>query len=179
MTVKQKVKRKILKKFLFLLLAAALLCGIFFYYQTKIKVATMGILAIPVFTVVYVIIVIKSKFFKLLSDKDWEGEITAVNVKIAAEPITFGVAVARTPPKMIPYTVIDVKRDDQKNVTLTIMSSKMALCNFKTGGRIKHQKGTLYPILLDPPNPDNHFCPICGRVCDTESCPDCRVDFDK
>ena len=177
MTVKRKAKIKIFKKFILLLLIAVFFVGIFFYYQSKLQVSSKGIFAIPALVAIYLIIVIKSKFFKLLFDKDWAGEITAVSVKIAAEPITFGVAVGRRPPKMIPYTIVEVIKDDNKTVELEFMSSKMALCNFKVGDRIKHIKGTTYPILLDSPNPDNHFCPMCGRVNDTDFCLDCKIDF--
>ena len=177
MTVKRKISLKIFVKAVFLLLLAVAFCGIFFYYQTILQKSIYGIFAIPVLAILYILIAYKSKFFTMLFDKDWEGEVLSLDVKIAAEPITFGVAVGRTPPKMIPYTIIIVRTDNGKTVKLTIQSSKIALCNFRVGGRIKHYKGTKYPIILSEKTLPTRFCPICGRSLEASICPDCNINF--
>ena len=177
MKITTRICLRIIWKVLSMLFVAALLCGIYIHYSLILKDSSKGIYAIPAFAVIYIIILIKSKFFTTLSDKTWVGEIQSVKTVMAGAPITFSVIVERRPILIIPYTVVQVRKEDGTVVTLKIQSRKMNPSVFQIGGRIKHYKTTKYPILLDPPNSDLHFCPLCGRSLSNTYCPDCKVRF--
>ena len=177
MKITTRICLRVIWKVLSMLFIAVLLCGIYIYYRPVLKDASKGIFAIPAFAVLYIIILIKSKFFKTLSDKTWVGEIQSVKTIIAGAPITFSVIVERRPVLKIPYTIVEVRIEDGKVVTLKIQARKMSPSVFKIGGRIKHYKTAKYPVLLDPPRPDINFCPLCGRDLNNPFCPDCKIKF--
>ena len=177
MKITTRIWLRVIWKVVLMLLIAALLCSIYIHYRPMLKNASKGIFAIPALAVIYIFILVKSKFFKTLADKTWTGEILSVKTVMAAAPITFSVVVDRRPVLKIPYTVVEVRREDGKVVILKVQSRKMNPSVFKTGGKLKHYKTTKYPVLLDPPRPDINFCPLCGRDLNNTKCPDCKVRF--
>ena len=170
-----RIRLRIIWKVFTSLAVAALLCGIYLYYGSMLKNAAKGIYAIPAFAVVYIVFLFKSGSIKLLWDKDWIGEVLSVRTIMAYEPITYLVAISRGTPKIIPYTIVEVCKKNGKRIKLKIQSRKMSSSAFKIGGKIKHYRTTIYPILLDHPDPNLHFCPLCGRTLNNPYCPDCKV----
>lgn len=176
MSVRAKIILKIFVRVLILIAIAAVLVGIFLYYQAFLGKAENGIWAVPVFAIIFAFVIYKTKIINLVFDRDWEGEVKRVDTVINSEPITFSVAVGRRPPKKIPYTVVIVLKDNGKTVKLKIQSRKMAPLLFKIGDRIKHHKGAKYPIVLTSQK-HVYICPICGGWFKESKCPDCRVNF--
>ncbi len=177
MKINTRICMRVIWKVLLMLSIAVLFCVIYIHYSSMLKNASKGIYAIPALAAIYIVILVKSNFFKTLSDKTWVGEIQSVKTVMAGAPITFSVIVERRPVLIIPYTVVQVRKEDGTVVTLKIQSRKMNPSVFQIGGRIKHYKTAKYPILLDPPNSDLHFCPLCGRNLSNTYCPDCKVNF--
>ena len=175
MKLKSRIRFRIAWKVFMSIAVAVLFCVIYLYYSSLLKNAAKGIYAIPAFAVVYIVFLFKSGSIKLLWDKDWIGEVLSVRTIMAYEPITYAIAISRGTPKIIPYTIIEVRKENGKHIKLKIQSRKMSPSVFKVGGKIKHYRTTKYPVLLDYPDPDLHFCPLCGRTLNNPYCPDCKV----
>lgn len=176
MTVKSKIKRKIILRAVIMLLVAAALIAIHVAYYSTLKNARFGIFAIPFFALVYAIIMYKSKLLQMLFDKDWEGKVIKSDLILDWEPITFAVAVSRFPMKQIFYTVITVEKRRGEIVKIRIPAEKISYQVFRPNDIIKHYKGTKYPQNVSRSD-EIFICPVCGRTLSESDCPDCHVNF--
>ena len=176
MSVRRKIYLIIFKKALSLLAFAAVFTVLYIYYQSTLEKAQHGIWAIPVLAAIFVAIVLKTKIINLICDRDWEGEVQSVSSKIGYEPITLFSALGRRVPRQIPYTIVKVKKDNGKTVKFKFQSQHMAPSLFKVGGKIKHLKGTVFPLILTE-DKSVDICPMCGRWLKQRKCPDCKINF--
>lgn len=178
MEVRKKIYKKIAIRGIILLLVALAFVAIYFFHLPIISITKYKFMVIPVTVAVYIYIVYKLKFIHMLFDKEWEGTVISSTSYIGYEPITFGVAISRRPPKKIMYTLLLVSIDGiKKTKKIRIPSKIIDPTFFSSGDRLKHFKGAKYPQNLDRKD-EIFICPVCGKSCYYENfCPDCKIKF--
>ena len=126
MTIRDKIKKRILLRAIIMLLVAAALVVIYAAYYVRLKEAKFGIFAIPFFALVYAVVLYKSKLIQMLFDKDWEGKVIKSDLILDWEPLTFAVAVSRFPMKQIFYTVVTVEKKDGETFKFKVPVEKVS-----------------------------------------------------
>lgn len=177
MTVRQGVKRMILKKTVFLICIAVILFILFLvakpghsspgkYSNLIYTLATLGISLLVLLFIAW-----KIRYFHNLFSKEFTG--TVVDTKYER----FG-NYAITSIKNVNNFAIKVQLDNSKDIVeLRFSMNKISEKVYKAGDRIHRIKGTRYPINLTR-EAEQHICPICGwDSCLSDECPNCKIKY--
>ena len=177
MTVKQGVRKLIIKKTL-ILLCLALLFGAFCYMTSDHKRISSSnnmhliytLVSVGVSLVALIVIAVKMRYFELLFGREWTG--TVVDIKRQVLNVK-NVYVMGDLDNLILIVQFDGKKRKKK---VRLLGKKVSEVYF-VGDRIHRLKGTRYPINLTR-EVEQHICPICGRnSCFGDECPDCGIKY--
>ncbi len=178
MDIRRKLAQMIAKKVIVMVMLALFLivCTISVHDLTDYFYVIGSI----VLSIVILIIYLRaSDLWRIIRDKSWEGTVVNIRCEEAREPVTFAHAVDRTRrgiPKMIKYSIIEVKLNDGTNKKLKIPCRELDVNVFRVGDKIIHHKGMKYPLNPCRRN-EIHMCPACGRFLNDNYCPDCKFNF--
>ena len=176
MTVKDGLRRLIIKKTIFLLciaLALGLLCFFTSNHQGLPKNNNAHlkytVVSIVLSIVILLFIAWKIRFFHNLFAKEIKG--TVVNIKRE---------IIRTRKAMMSMddVVLFVQIDGtDKKIKIRLPGNKVGGNVYFVGDRVHRLKGTRFPINLTREE-KQHICPICARdSCYDDECPDCRIKY--
>jgi len=175
MTVKQGLRRRIIKKTLVLLCIAAVLGALCFFannhkglpdYEDAHYIYTLA--SVGLSAVALVFIAYKMRYFHDLFSKELFG--TIINIK---REIVRSFRANLNMDEIVLY----VQLDNGKKKKLRLPGYKVGNRVYYVGDRIHRLKGTRYPINLTREEVQ-HICPICGRdSCYEDECPDCNVKY--
>lgn len=176
MTVKQGVKRIIIKKTVILLCIAgifAVLC----YFANDHKMlpdhnnahliytlASVGLSLAALLFIAY-----KMRYFHDMFGKEWTGTIVGIKIEIVRSHRAL---------LSMDDIVLFIRLDSSdKRVKLRLPGNKVGRNVYFVGDRVHRLKGTRFPINLTREEAQ-HICPICGRdSCYDDECPDCGVKY--
>lgn len=170
------IKKKLNRKLAFrgLIGLAAGLVVFFVGYLTTLIYPNKTSYAVTVYVfcaVLTAFVIYKSKFFQLLLEKDYEGEIIS---KILWNGHYFPSFATR---RMVPtvYMDLEVKKSDgtvEKTTYNTVFISKSS---YGVGNKVVYLKGAKYLLVTDKKAPI--FCPLCATTSDQPECPNCKITF--
>ena len=176
MTVRQGMRRKIIKKTVILLCIAAIL-GVLCYFASAHKglpnynnshlIYTLATVGLSVVTLLF--IAFKMRYFHDIFAKEWTGTIISVKREIIRS--------YRANMNMDDLVMV-IKLDScERKVKLRLPGNKVGKNVYFVGDRVHRLKGTRFPINLTR-EVQQHICPICGRdSCYGDECPDCGVKY--
>lgn len=176
MTVKQGVRRRIIKKTVILLCIAAFL-GVLCYFASSHKklpnyndahlIYTLASVGLSIVALVF--IAIKIGYFHDIFAKEWTGTILSVRRDIIHSYRAY---------MNMDELVMVIKLDNsEKKVKLRLPGYKVGRNVYFTGDKVHRLKGTRFPINLTR-EVEQHICPLCGRdSCYGDECPDCNVQY--
>lgn len=176
MTVKQGIRKKLLKKSM-ILLCIAIILGVLCYlasshdnmpdYNNIHLIYTLASVGLSVVILIY--IAYKMRVFHLLFAKELTGTIISVRRDIIRSYRVY---------MGMDEVVLRIQLDNsQKKVKLRLPGNKVGNNVYFVGDRVHRLKGTRYPINLTR-EVQQHICPICGRdSCYGDECPDCNISY--
>lgn len=176
MTVKQGLKRIIIKKTIILLCIAVFLGFLCYLANTHDKIPDYNN-AHLIYTVVSVglslsalaFIAYKMRYFHDIFGKEWTGTIVSVKREIIR---------SYRANMSMDDLVLKIKLDNSdKIIKLRLPGHKVGKNVYFEGDRIHRIKGTRYPINLTREEAQ-HICPICGHdSCIEDTCPNCKIKY--
>ncbi len=171
--IKEKINRKIALKAL-LCLAAGLIIFTVGYFTTLIYPnKTEYAISVYIFSsAVFVFAVYKIKFFQLLFERSYDGEIVSKELRNGFY-IPYAVATRYMVPTV--YMDLDVKKTDGSIETVTYNCKLIAASCYNVGNKVKYLKGTKYLLVTDDNAPI--ICPLCAATLDHPECGRCEVSF--
>ncbi len=171
--IKEKINRKIAFKAL-LCLVVGLIIFTVGYFTTLIYPNNTGY-AISVYifcSSVFAFCVYKIKFFQLLFEKDFEGEIIS---KEFWNGYYFPYVASVRGRVSTVYMDIKVKKSDGKTKVITYNCMFIAASCYNVGNKVKYLKGTKYLLVTDDNAPI--ICPICAATLNSPECCRCSISF--
>ena len=178
-SIKQHVKRQIIKKSVFLVFLAVAVAFLAYISSDKAIVTgssnyrflyTVGSLVLSV--AVVILVAFKIGYFRLLFSKEWTGTV------IEAHDSAFNFKIGKDSIRNTNAFSIKVRLDgSNKTKKLTFNMNKITSKVYSSGDRIHFIKGTKYPINITREE-EQHICPMCARnSCLGDYCPDCRLHY--
>lgn len=176
MTVKQGLRRIIIKKTIFLICIAAIF-GFLCYFSGNHKGLPeygnahlmYSLATIALSLILLIVIAVKIRYFHNLFSKELTGTIVSVKREVIR---------TRRALMNMDDVVLVVQADGKKRkVKLRLPGNKVGNNVYFVGDSIHRLKGTRFPINLTREE-HQHICPICGRdSCYGDECPDCGVKY--
>ena len=171
--IKGKINRRLALRAL-LCLAAGLIIFTVGYFTTQIYPNKTGY-AVSVYmfcSAVFALCVYLIKFFQLLFEKSYDGEIVSKELRNG-----FYVPHAVATKYMVPtvYMDLDVKKTDGSIETVTYNCKFIATSCYNVGNKVKYLKGTKYLLVTDDNAPI--ICPLCAATLSTPECSRCEITF--
>ncbi len=176
MTVKQGVRRRIIKKSIILLCIAAILALLCYLASGHDRIPDHNhahliytLASIGLSLIVLLFIAIKIRLFHDVFGKEWTGTVLKTKREIVRS--------YRANLNMDDLVMIIKLDNSDKKVKLRLPGNKVGRNVYFVGDRVHRLKGTRYPINLTREEAQ-HICPICGRdSCYDDECPDCDVKY--
>ena len=178
MTVKQGLKRILIKKTI-VLICIAIALGIMCYITSDHPIIPKGqyshilytLASIGISLVILVFIAYKIRYFHILFDKEFTGTV------IDTQYERFG-NYQKTSIKNLNNFAIRVQLDNSNDIIeLRFSANKISDKVYVIGDRVHRIKGTRYPINMTREEAQ-HICPICGHdSCLEDSCPNCKIKY--
>lgn len=176
MTVKQGVRRRIIKKTIILLCIAAILALLCYVtnghdrlpdYNNMHLIYTLASAGLSFAVLIF--IAYKMRLFHDLFTKELTGTVLITRREIVRSYRAF---------MSMDDLVLIIQPDNRKKkIKLRLPGNKVGNNVYLEGDRIHRLKGTRYPINLTR-EAEQHICPICGRdSCYGDECPDCNVKY--
>lgn len=176
MTVKQGLRRIILKKTIVLLCLAAVL-GVLCYlssshtqtpgYDNMHVIYTMASVGISLAILVFV--AWKIRFFHNIFAREWTGTVLSVKREIIRS--------YRANMNMDDLVMVIQLEGKKRKIKVRLPGNKVGRNVYFVGDKVHRIKGTRFPINLTREEAQ-HICPICGRdSCYGDECPDCRIKY--
>lgn len=171
--IKEKINRKIALKAL-LCLAVGLIIFAVGYFTTLIYPnKTEYAITVYIFcSAVFAFCVYKIKFFQLLFEKDFEGEIIS---KEFWNGYYFPYVASVRGRVSTVYMDIEVKKSNGKTKVITYNCMFISSSCYEVGNKVKHLKGTKYLLVTDDNSPI--ICPLCARTLNYPECCRCEISF--
>ena len=178
-TIRNHVRKLIIKKSIFLTLLAALFAFLAYISSSKAIVTgsedwhslyMIGAIVLPILLLIF--IAFKIRFFHNLFSKEWTGTV------IKTENVDFGSKLAKDNIRGVHTFTIIVQMDGKnRKKKLSFNQNKISPNIYSVGDRINMIKGTRYPINLTREEAQ-HICPMCARdSCYGDFCPDCNLKY--
>lgn len=171
--IKEKINRKLALKAL-LCLAVGIVVFAMGYLTTLIYPNKTGY-AVSVYafcSAVFAFCVYKIKFFQLLLEKDFEGEIVSKNLRNGYYFPYIASVRGRIPTV---YMDLDVKASDESIKTMTYNCMFISASCYNVGNKVKYLKGTKYLLITDNDAPV--ICPLCASTLNYPQCDRCGISF--
>jgi hypothetical protein len=177
MTVKQGLKRIIIKKTVLLICVATflgILCILANPHQSlpgKYSNLIYTLASIGISLLILIFIAWKIRYFHNLFSKEFTGTVVDTKYERVGN-------YAITSIKNLNNFAVRVQLDNSNDIIeLRFSMDKISEKVYVIGDRIHRIKGTRYPINLTREEAQ-HICPICGRdSCLEDECPDCRIKY--
>lgn len=188
MTVKQKIKRMIIRRTIILIALALLLgCLCYFTYATDTLPEDGRVfyflMSIILSLIILLYIAYRISFIRLVLSKEIIGTITEIYDEQAEDTFFtphnnwWSYCNKSVPDKSKSKLLLYIKNDNtQKIVKYRVLSKKTGTNIYQVGDRVHLIKGTRYPINLTR-EAEQHICPICGHDGYEDKCPDCKIVF--
>ncbi len=176
MTVKQRLKRIIIKK-TFILLCIAVFLGFLCYlasthdkipdYNNAHLIYTMISVGLSLSALAF--IAYKMRYFHDLFGKEWTGTVI-VGQRLVVRSYRVNMS--------MDDLVLKIKLDDSnKIIKIRLPGHKVGNNVYFAGDKVHRIKGTRYPINLTREEAQ-HICPICGHdSCLEDTCPNCKIKY--
>lgn len=176
MTVKQRLRRKILYKSFILIIIAVVLGALCYYssshesmpdYDNAHLLYTLASVGLSLGILVF--IAWKIRYFHDIFARELTGTILSLKRETVRS--------YRANMNMDDLVMVIRLDKNGRNVRLRLPADKVGRNVYFVGDKVHRLKGTRYPINLTR-EAKQHICPICGRdSCYGDECPDCRIKY--
>lgn len=169
MTVKKRLRLKILYKTIVLLVISAVLGALCFYAsQHKGMPDLYTFASVGISLVILVFVAWKIRYFHDIFAREWTGTVVSIKREI--------IRTHRALMSMDDLVMVVQLDKSGRKVKLRLPYQKVGKV-YCVGDRVHRLKGTRFPINLTREE-EQHICPICGRdSCYGDECPDCRIKY--
>ena len=175
MTVKKRLRLKILYKTIVLFVISAILGALCLYasnhegmpdYDDAHLIYTFASVGISL--VILVFVAWKIRYFHDIFAREWTGTVVSLKREI--------IRTHRALMSMDELVMVIQLDKSGRKVKLRLPYQKVGKV-YCVGDRVHRLKGTRFPINLTREE-EQHICPICGRdSCYGDECPDCKVKY--
>ena len=180
MTVKQGVRRIIIKKTIILLCIAAVLSVFCYFASSHEKMPDFNnsrliyiMFSVGISLAVLVFIAYKMRYFNTIFGTEWTGTVIKVDKILFNGMIRQGFDMRQVNDLSM---LIQIDNRDEC-IELRFPLDKVGNNVYFVGDRVHLLKGTRYPINLTC-EAEQHICPICGHdSCLDDMCPNCKVKY--
>ena len=171
--IKEKINRKLALRALLCLAVGIVIFAVGYLTTLLYPNKTGYAVSVCIFcSAVFAFCVYKIKFFQLLFEKDFDGEIIS---KEFWNGYYFPYVASVRGRRSTVYMDIKVKKSNGKTKVITYNCMFISASCYNVGNKVKYLKGTKYLLVTDDNAPI--ICPLCASTLNSPECSRCKISF--